>query len=45
MNNMCVIENFVVIVSDKIMMMDWIKMVFVHSVKAYVFVQDVLEMT
>lgn len=45
MNNMFVIENFVVIVSDKIMTMDWIKMVFVLFVKVFVFAQDVQEMT
>ena len=45
MNNMFVIENSVVIVSDKIMTMDWIKMVFVLFVKVFVFAQDVREMT
>lgn len=45
MNNMFVIENSVVIVSDKIMTMDWIKMVFVLFVKVFVFAQDVQEMT
>lgn len=45
MNNMYAIENSVVIVSGKTTMMDWIKMVSVHFVKGFVFVQDAQEMT